>query len=595
MGWGAAGRFWRNLGLAVVAAVGVRMCAPGVVWGQGPQGGIRQGESGLGTPRGSALGLKEPSGIFESSGGFGGYSGRQEATGGALGTLGFERRPGDPGDVSLGQPIGASGTASFGETPGVQGAPLGGRLGPTGIRIPFGELQPPQNPMSGESGPGRRPRPEEIETDPATLSRAPEFGWTSEPEDPGPADGLTLDRAMELLLARNIDLIALRYEIPKAEADILTASLRKNPVFFADGQLVPYGSFPVDSPWGPTQYDVNITFPLDVSGKRRARIAVARAARKVVEAQFQDAVRSLFDRLNGSFVNALATRESVRFARARLVSLGKELARQEAEYRAGRCSRETVEILRDQWEQSRFDTGQSEQSQAQALRALGLLLNLPEGQAESIRLRGRLRELVELPVPPEALKQTALACRPDLAAYRLGVRRADADTRLAKANRFADVYLVYQPFTYQSHVVNNAQGSTFRGGFSSYALGINAAMPLFNRNQGNVKRSELNARQTRVELSSMERQVIYEVDEAIRELMRSRQAVVELETRVIPRAVRSLDSIYRQYRQDESRIGDYVGRLDNINDVVRQYRNVLVVHRRQMLGLNTAVSARIMP
>ncbi len=43
------------------------------------------------------------------------------------------------------------------------------------------------------------------------------------------------------------------------------------------------------------QYNVNITYPLDVSHKRKARKAVAQGARRVVEAQFQDADRSRVD------------------------------------------------------------------------------------------------------------------------------------------------------------------------------------------------------------------------------------------------------------------------------------------------------------
>ena len=46
-------------------------------------------------------------------------------------------------------------------------------------------------------------------------------------------------------------------------ADVLTASLRANPIFYADSQLVPYGSDSVEAPDGPTQYDVNISHPLD--------------------------------------------------------------------------------------------------------------------------------------------------------------------------------------------------------------------------------------------------------------------------------------------------------------------------------------------
>ena len=46
---------------------------------------------------------------------------------------------------------------------------------------------------------------------------------------PAPPGALTLDDAIEQLLRQNLNLIALRHEIPMAQADVLTASLRANP------------------------------------------------------------------------------------------------------------------------------------------------------------------------------------------------------------------------------------------------------------------------------------------------------------------------------------------------------------------------------
>src|SRR6185312_209068 len=106
----------------------------------------------------------------------------------------------------------------------------------------------------------------------------------------GTAEGLTLDAAIELLVHQNLNLLALRHEIDQAQADILTASLRANPVLYADTQFIPYGRFGRENPGGPTQYDLNVTYPIDVSRKRRARTVSARRAERVTEAQFQDAV-----------------------------------------------------------------------------------------------------------------------------------------------------------------------------------------------------------------------------------------------------------------------------------------------------------------
>jgi cobalt-zinc-cadmium efflux system outer membrane protein len=111
---------------------------------------------------------------------------------------------------------------------------------------------------------------------------------------------------------------------------------------------------------------------------------------------------------------------------------------------------QAVEYLRNQARQAHLKVRQSRQMAARARRQLARMLNIPAAQAESIELSGRLRELPDLPASPEALIQAAYESRPDLVAYRLGLSRARADVRLAKANRMSDVYLVYQPFTDQS-------------------------------------------------------------------------------------------------------------------------------------------------
>ena len=102
-----------------------------------------------------------------------------------------------------------------------------------------------------------------------------------------------------------------------ARADILQASLRSNPIFYQDGQLLQYqarAEFSRGRPGGPQQFDTNITYPLDISHKRQARTMVATRAEKVLEALYQDAVRQRIDDVYGAFVTALTARQTVRYA-----------------------------------------------------------------------------------------------------------------------------------------------------------------------------------------------------------------------------------------------------------------------------------------
>lgn len=82
------------------------------------------------------------------------------------------------------------------------------------------------------------------------------------------------------------------------------------------------------------------------------------------------------------------------------------------------------------------------------------------------------------PPPVDQLVAWAMGNRPDLAAYRLGLTRAQADVRLSQANRLPDVFGLYQPFTYQDNAPFKMPSSR------SWAAGVTVTLPIFDRNQG---------------------------------------------------------------------------------------------------------------
>ena len=100
-------------------------------------------------------------------------------------------------------------------------------------------------------------------------------------EDEGPPNGLTLEQAIAMLVQQNPDLALKFQEIPKADADILTASLWSNPLIFAAAGGVPYGQYSPRRP-GSTNYNITLVQPFDLNGKIRARTKLARANRHVL-------------------------------------------------------------------------------------------------------------------------------------------------------------------------------------------------------------------------------------------------------------------------------------------------------------------------
>jgi cobalt-zinc-cadmium efflux system outer membrane protein len=487
------------------------------------------------------------------------------------------------------QDAGISG-GSLGGAPGVSpasyqdssGGVIGGRAG-------HPRIQPPRPGMRRVPGVEALPAPGGRPMAPGALGQFA-FDAPLVPESEGPPDGLTLDQAIDQLVRGSLSLQAKHLDIPQARADELTASLRTNPFVFGDGQLVPYGRYSTqNNPGGPTQYDVNITYPVDWSRKRIARMDVAAQARRGVEAQFQDAVRLELDNLYTTYVDVLAARETMRFAEASMAAIDHALEMQEKrpdKSAEDELQADHIEIQRDAVELGKLD---AEASLASAKRTLAMILNLPLATSQHIDLRSSLRDSAPEPPAVDELFTSALVARPDLAAFRLGVCRAIADVRLARANRFSDVYVLYQPFTYQDNGPFNLPSSR------SWAVGATVTAPIFDRNQGNIRRAQVNVDQSRLEMQVVERRVLAEVEGARQEYEVSREMVDRIENRLLPAARHVRDHSLKLAHESGGDVNSYLIAQRDYQDLVRQYRDALVRHRRAMLKLNTAVGMRVLP
>jgi outer membrane protein, heavy metal efflux system len=114
--------------------------------------------------------------------------------------------------------------------------------------------------------------------------------WAS----PASAQPLTIAAAIDEAVQHNLSLLAVRSSLTIADAQMVSARLRPNPVasVSADHLDLLGTGFDEANNGGPPEIAVRVDVPLERGGKREARIAVATAVRSEAEAQFADAVRS---------------------------------------------------------------------------------------------------------------------------------------------------------------------------------------------------------------------------------------------------------------------------------------------------------------
>jgi cobalt-zinc-cadmium efflux system outer membrane protein len=344
---------------------------------------------------------------------------------------------------------------------------------------------------------------------------------------------MTLDEAIVRLLREDHDLEVRFSEIPRARADVLSAALRTNPIFYSNGQLIPYGRYRRSRPGGQTEYDLNISYPSPTAHRWPPKRGVAARPERVLEAQYQDAVRTTIENLYIAYVDVLAARQTVRSAQQSVQELDRALTVARRWLENAKATRSDLNRVRIQQASAEVHLGDSEAQLRKATRTLAALLNLPDATADSLELKGSILEHAAPPPSADSLIAMALENRPDLGTCRLAVRSAEPDAPLTR--------------NLQSRV------------------------------------------------SDLERAIVTEMQLACREYETSREAVRRVEHDLLPRAELILKDTWRLYDGGEISAVALLNTQRDYNDTLAVYHGTLVRRRRSMLALNTVVGMRIMP
>jgi len=437
-----------------------------------------------------------------------------------------------------------------------------------------------------------QPAGEPIRTPPPIRGNAglPATGILELPtkEDEGPPDGLDLDTAIELVTFRNLDLQTKFRELPQADADILSAGLRSNPLVFASADDIPYGSYSPARP-GENGYGVTVIQAIDANRKRPVRVMAARQARRVLDAQYQDAVRLEIDELYAAFVDVLAARDTVRYFQAGMSALDEAIEKLTTGVKQGDRSELDLERAQLQRHTTVLALEDANTVHVDARLRLAILTGIKHETHHLPEVRGRIRtEVVQLPVCDD-LVGLAIATRPDLMAFRLGVQRAVADVRLAQKEAYPDVFVLYTPFGYQNNTPTGGQDAT------SWSLGVMATVPLLNRNQGNIRRAQINVSQSQLEVAAVEQRIAQEVVSTYREYETATAAVARYDQSVLPLATGLRTRALRLFELDETSAFDVLTARQEYSDIIRKYRDALIRQRRAALRMNTVIGTRIIP
>ena len=284
---------------------------------------------------------------------------------------------------------------------------------------------------------------------------------------------LTVEQAVSEAISHNLDYLARKYDLSIADAQIVTAGLRPNPVLTLDADhldLLGTGFNTQTNNGGPTEYSVRGDYLFERGHKRQARVALATGIRDVTRLSLVDAVRGLVQTVQDAYVDAIGAKDGLRLAQENLQIFQNVVSINELRFKDGDVAR--VELLRTEVAELDFGNAvrQAELQVSSNKEKLRLLLGRSQLQAFEVT-DGLRHDAPALDQP--GLLQRAFAQRPDLQALVRDEQRAGADVRLQEANAKVDFQIGSEYRRQQITAHSNMLG-----------FFVTAQIPVFNRNQG---------------------------------------------------------------------------------------------------------------
>lgn len=368
-------------------------------------------------------------------------------------------------------------------------------------------------------------------------------------------DGRSVDDLVKAALANNLEVIAMRKEAEAGEALIRQARLRANPSLEVSGTRQIGGM-------GDNSVMVQGALPLELGGRRAARINVAEKELEIRRQALAELERQLAADVRAKFGEALAAIFKLKFTEDILVTAEQNVQLVSARVTEGRTppleeSQEFVELNRIRAVRERSEG-------AVEIRLFELRNLVGMGPEEPLVLKGDLNTLSRTLPPQIGAEQTALRSRPDLlgaiaveklAAARVGQARSEGRID-------ADVMIGYQRMQsgFPLLGVDEMSGALLpiEQRMNFFTFGVRLNLPVRNRNQGLVAASLLEEQAARNRREFGELTIRREIAVAYARYNRAFRAMEIYRVGVRDRAADNAEVVRQTYELGSKTLLDYI-------------------------------------
>jgi cobalt-zinc-cadmium efflux system outer membrane protein len=395
---------------------------------------------------------------------------------------------------------------------------------------------------------------------------------------------LTWQQVREKFEAANPTLRAEQIGIDESKAQEITAFLRPNPNFnlTVDGsQIAPHKG--VYRPLAGTYETPGISYLHERRHKRELRLESAQKATGVAVSGQADLERTLLFTLRMDFVQTLQEKAILDLAKENLVYYDHVLDVNRERYKAGAIAQVDLDRLELQRVTYEADLQIAEESLETAKILLLMLLNdrTPVAQFD---VAGPFDFSTQI-MPLDEVRRAAVDTRPDLKAAMQAVDKAQTDHKLAVANGSTDPTLS----AWYTH--NSSNNNPF--GINTVGAGVSIPLRIFDRNQGEELRTQLDIDRNGKLMEATRAQVLSDVDSAYATLTSTVTLLQPYKDKYLQQASRVRETIAFSYEHGAASLLDFLNAQAEYRSVQVNYLNLVASYLSATNQLNLAVGREV--
>jgi cobalt-zinc-cadmium efflux system outer membrane protein len=397
---------------------------------------------------------------------------------------------------------------------------------------------------------------------------------------------LTWDQVKAKFEATNPALKADADNVDEMRAEEITAYLRPNPqlTISTDGtQIAP--NHGVWQPLGGTDVQPNLSYLHERDHKRELRLQSAQEGTRITEAQHEDLKRTMEFTLRSAFVQTLQAKTVVAMAKDDLAYYDKIINISSERLKAGDIAQidfERIDLLRVQYE-SELETA-TVNLRTSKIQLLQLLND--RTPVDQFDISG-VFDFSDALGPLDDFRQAALAARPDLQAALETIQQSETNHNLAIANGSTDPTLSAW-YTWNAST-NNPDGTQTLG------LSVNIPLRIFDRNQGEKRRTEIDIERSRQSGDAARAQVFADVDSAYEQLRSNIALLKPYKAKYNGEALHVRDTVTYSYQHGGASLMDFLNAQSEYRQVQLAYAQLVGAYLTAAGQLNLAVGREVIP